>query len=71
MQLSGIKSGEYFISVEVIYESLSGNRSLRVLSLPIQIGNTVASKGEDTASQNSKPGTKNGFIIMKAQEIIR
>ncbi len=73
LQLSGIKFGEYFISLEIIYESLSGHRSLRVLSLPVQIGNIEATKtkGANARSQSSKPKTENGLIILNAQEVIK
>lgn len=71
IQLSGMKSGEYYISLEIIYESLSGKRSLRVLSLPVQIGNVDKAKGANTFSQHAKSITEEGFIIFEAQEIIR
>jgi len=70
IQLSGTNTGEYFISLEVIYENLSGERSLRVLSLPIQIGDSKVSKGTTAAPRLKSSGTK-GLIILEAQEVIR
>jgi len=71
VQLSGTKIGEHFISLEVIHESLSGARSLRVLSLPIQIGSVEKSKSVNAAAAKSTSSNKKGLIILEAQEIIK
>jgi len=71
IQLSGNHPGEYFISLEIIYEALSGKRDLRVLSLPVQIGHLNASKNETESSDTSKASPDKGFVILTAQEIIK
>ena len=71
LQLSGTKTGEHYISLEVIYENLFGEQSLRILSLPIQIGNIDKSKGAATAPESSKLSKEKGFVVFSAQEIIK
>jgi len=71
VQVSGTKSGKYYISLEVIYENLSGQRSLRVLSLPIQIGNINTSKGANTEPQKAISNIEKGLVILNAQEVIK
>lgn len=71
IQISGTKIGEHFISLEVSHKDLFGNKSLRVLSLPIYIGDHNLSKTNDAPPQTSKPETKTGFVILEAQEVIR
>ena len=71
IQISGTQSGEYYISLEVIYESLSGNQSLRVLSLPVQIGKVDTSKASKTDLHASRPIAEKGFVILDAQEVIK
>jgi len=75
IQFSGAQLGEYFISLEVIYENLSGERNLRVLSLPIQIGTLNTPKNANTSSEKTKSGTitnaEKGLVILNAQEIIK
>lgn len=71
IQISGLKSGEYYISLEIIYESLAGNQSLRVLSLPVRIGNIDKFKTTKTAPQPSKSITEKGFVILNAREVIK
>jgi len=71
IQFSGTKLGEHFISLEVIHKSLSGNHSLRVLSLPIQIGSVDTSKPANTSSEKSISGTEKGLVIFNAQETIK
>ena len=71
VQISGTKSGKYYISLEVIYENLSAQRSLRVLSLPIQIGNINTSKGANTEPQKAISNIEKGLVILNAQEVIK
>lgn len=71
IQISGTKSGTYFVSLEVIYESLSGQRNLRVLSLPIQIGEPRKAKTATPSTQKSNSISKKGLITFQANEIIK
>jgi len=71
IQLSGTQLGEHFISLEITYESLSGDRTMRVLSLPVQIGERQKSKGETTSFQQPKSSHQDGFVIFEATETIR
>jgi len=71
IQISGTKTGEYFVSLEIIYENLSSERSLRVLSLPVQIGSVSKSKNVRKSPEKSKSDTEKGFIILEAQEVIK
>lgn len=71
LQLSGTKPGEYYISLEVIHESLGGQHSLRVLSLPIHIGKRSETKSANSQSQKLDSGKEKGLIILNAQEVIR
>ena len=71
LQLSGTKPGEHFISLEVIHETLDGQHSLRVLSLPIHIGKAANTKSANPPSQKIDSGKEKGLIILNAQEVIR
>lgn len=71
IQISGTEPGQYFISLEVIYENLSGQRSLRVLSLPIQIGDSNRSKTAPTSARKSKSEGSAGLVTFAAHEIIK
>lgn len=71
IQISGTKPGQYFISVEMIYENLSGQRSLRVLSLPIHIGDSNRSKTAPTLARKTKFEGSAGLVTFAAQEIIK
>lgn len=79
LQLSGTTPGAFYISLEVTYENAAGERSLRVLSLPIQIGQTGKrgpSKGSDIApssskAQKAKDKNSGELIVFSAQEVIK
>jgi hypothetical protein len=71
IQVSSLVSGEHFISLEIIHESLTGEHTLRVLSLPIQIGSSKTSKNAPLSAQKSKASKKKGLITMAAQETIK
>ena len=71
IQFSGSQDGEYYIGLEVIYESLSGNRSLRVVSLPIHIGRASTSKTTKASSKKLKSSRGKGLVILNAQETIK
>ncbi len=71
VQISGTIEGEHFISLEITYESLVGNRSLRVVSLPIYIGDKATSKNGNTLSQKSNTGDGKGLVILSAHEVIK
>lgn len=71
IQLSGSQAGEYYISLEVIYESLSGKRSLRVVSLPIHIGHASTSKTTKASSKKLNSSRGKGLVILNAQETIK
>jgi len=71
LQLSGTAPGEHYISLEVIHESLDGQHSLRVLSLPIHIGERSKTKSANPPSQKLEQGKEKGLIILNAQEVIR
>lgn len=71
LQLSGTKQGEHYISLEVIHESLDGQQSLRVLSLPVHIGERSKTKSVNPPSQKLEQGKEKGLIILNAQEVIR
>jgi len=71
VQISGTSPGKYYISLEVIYENLSAQRSLRVLSLPVQIGNINTSKGANTVPQKATSEIEKSFVIFNAQEVIK
>lgn len=71
IQISGHKSGEYFIGLEIIYESLAGKRSLRVLSLPVRIGRIDKSKTGQASPQSPESIAAKGLVILSAQEVIK
>ena len=71
VQISGTKPGQYFISLEVIYENLSGQRSLRVLSLPIHIGDLNRSKTAPPYARKIKSEGSAGLVTFAAREIIK
>ena len=71
IQMSGTKPGPYFISLEVIYENLSGQRSLRVLSLPIHIGALNRSKTAPRSARKTKSKSSADLVTFAAHEIIQ
>jgi len=70
IQFSGRINGTYSIAVETIYESVNGQQSRRVLSLPITIGPKLSRKTRPTAPITSKSAPK-GYISLPATEVIR
>lgn len=71
VQFSSVKKGRHMIGLEVIYESLEGQQSRRVLSVPVTIGTTAASKSLPTPSAKAAPKAAQGLITMVAQETIK
>jgi hypothetical protein len=71
IQISGTEPGQYFISLEVVYENLSGQRSLRVLSLPIHIGDLNISKTAPPSARKTRSEDSAGLVTFAAHEIIK
>lgn len=70
VQFSSVKNGHYMIGLDVIYESLEGQQSRRVLSVPVTIGTTVTNKRVSAPSTKAEPKAVQGLIIMTAKETI-
>jgi len=71
VQFSAANDGTYYLGVEVVYESLDGNQSLRVLSVPIIVGAQNKQKGSLRVSEKTETVTLEGVIALPAQETIR
>lgn len=73
VQFSAAKTGLYYLGLEVMYENLNGEKSVRVLSMPISIGPQNQSKGGPITVQKakSKATAGTGIISLPAQEVIK
>lgn len=71
LQFSSVKNGRHMIGLDVIYESLAGQQSRRVLSVPVTIGTPATSKSLPAPSAKATPKAAQGLIIMTAEEIIK
>ena len=69
IQFSGTINGTYSLAIEAVYDSLDGQQSRRVLSVPIVIGPKPAAKSQPANPQQTK--SKTGLIVLPAQEVIR
>jgi len=71
IQFSAAQSGEYYLGVEVIYETLAGDQSLRVLSVALSVGEQHSYKTKLPNQQKAGIETHTGIIALPAQETIR
>jgi len=71
VQISATQMGEYYLGVEVLYEGMSGDQSVRVLSVPILVGIQPRTKGESAPLKKSRTIKKTGIISLPAQEDIQ
>lgn len=70
LRFSGIQMGAFSIGIEVVYESVSGHQSRRVLSVPIIIGSQPVEKRTQQATKQTS-STRGGMIALPATETIR
>ena len=68
VQFSSAQAGEYFIGIDIVYESPMGEQSRRVLSVPVIIG---TKSSEKTQAKAAPSNSAKGLIIMSAQEVIK
>lgn len=72
LQFSGMQEGSYTIGVEVVFKTLDGHQSRRVLSVPVVIGSQTAAKFQTRPKpREAKRAGPQGIIALPAQEVIR
>ena len=70
VQLSSTLDGTYYLGLETVHESLEGEQSRRVLSVPINIGVQPAEKSRASGPKDVQT-TSAGIIALPAREIIK
>ncbi|MEP3889060.1 MAG: hypothetical protein ABJN69_01260 [Hellea sp.] len=70
VQLSSMADGTYYLGLETVYESLEGQQSRRVLSVPITVGVQPAEKSRASDLKDIQV-TSEGIIALPAREIIK
>jgi len=76
VQLSAAQAGHYSLGVEIVYESLAGHQSRRVVSVPLTIGAAPLPKAQQKSGaasfkSESQKADSTDVIGMAARESIR
>jgi len=71
VQFSSTNPGAFTLSLETVYESVDGQESRRILSIPVNVGGKLLEKTSVSGKIETETASKSGVIGLAAIEVIK